>query len=167
MTAKHIDARRAAVREAIDGGSFGDAELDALCGEFGVTRRTLERDARSIREQARASKRAELHVLPTGEQTAELMPAGGIDWRTASREDGYVWMLEQLSETATCPRAIGPAKVGAIKTLAVIFDKLHDARTPAEGEDAPLDPAALLQEMRKATKGMPRKMRRELLASLG
>ena len=167
MSLSHVEERRDAVRQAIEAGSFGDAELDELCSEFSVSRATINRDARIIREQARASKRAELHVLPSGEPTAEPVPAGRIDWRTASREDGYVWMLEQLSETATCPRAIGPAKVGAIKTLAVIFEKLHDARTPAEGEDAPLDPAALLEEMRKATKGMPRKMRRQLLASLG
>ena len=176
MSARPIDQRRAAVREAIEADSFGDVELDALCNEFGVTRRTLERDARYIREQLRAERRAELHVLPGADQgppaapvpTVEGMP-DEIDWRSASREDGYVWMLERLAGMAVDPRAIAPAKVGAIKTLSSIFDQLHAHRAEqADGADiGPVDPEVLLREFKQATKGMPRKMRREMLAALG
>jgi hypothetical protein len=92
-----------------------------------------------------------------------------IDWRNASREDGYVWMLERLAGMAVDPRAIAPAKVGAIKTLSSIFDQLHAHRAEqADGADSgPVDPEVLLREFKQATKGMPRKMRREMLAALG
>jgi len=173
MTARPIDQRREAVREAIEADSFGDVELDALCSEFGCTRRTLERDARMIREQLRAARRAELHVLPSSDSgapapTVEGMP-DEIDWRHASREDGYVWMLERLAGMAVDPRAIAPAKVGAIKTLSTIFDQLHAHR--AEQADAadsgPVDPETLIAEFKSATRGMPRKLRRQMLEALG
>jgi hypothetical protein len=173
MTARPIDQRREAVREAIEAGSFGDAELDALCDEFGVTRRTLERDARVIRERLRAERRAELHVLPGSEDAAPAPTVEGmpdeIDWRNASREDGYVWMLERLAGMAVDPRAIAPAKVGAIKTLSTIFDQLHAHRAELDNQaDAgPVDPETLVREFKSATKGMPRKLRRELLEALG
>ena len=179
MAPTHIEERRQAVEDAIEAGSFGDAELDALCAEFDCSRRTLMRDARIIREKARRAvrdaKRAELHVLPAAERdqaapepTVEGMP-DVIDWRSASREDGYVWMLERLAGMAVDPRAIAPAKVGAIKTLSSIFDQLHAHRAEqADGADSgPIDPEVLLREFRAATKGMPRKMRREMLAALG
>jgi hypothetical protein len=173
MTARPIDQRREAVREAIEAGSFGDAELDALCDEFGVTRRTLERDARVIRERLRAERRAELHVLPGSEDAAPAPTVEGmpdeIDWRNASREDGYVWMLERLAGMAVDPRAIAPAKVGAIKTLSTIFDQLHAHRAELDNqaESGPVDPETLVREFKSATKGMPRKLRRELLEALG
>jgi hypothetical protein len=173
MTARPIDQRREAVREAIEAGSFGDAELDALCDEFGVTRRTLERDARVIRERLRAARRAELHVLPGSEGAAPAPTVEGmpdeIDWRNASREDGYVWMLERLAGMAVDPRAIAPAKVGAIKTLSTIFDQLHAHRAELDNqaESGPVDPETLVREFKSATKGMPRKLRRELLEALG
>ena len=179
MAPTHIEERRQAVEDAIEAGSFGDAELDALCAEFDCSRRTLMRDARIIREKARRAvrdaKRAELHVLPAAERdqaapvpTVEGMP-DEIDWRNASREDGYVWMLERLAGMAVDPRAIAPAKVGAIKTLSSIFDQLHAHRAEqADGADTgPVDPEVLLREFKAATKGMPRKMRREMLAALG
>jgi hypothetical protein len=180
MALKHIEERREAVREAIEGGSFGDAELDQLCREFDCSAQTIKRDARIIRENARRAmrdaKRAELHVLPGADQappaaptpTVEGMP-DEIDWRNASREDGYVWMLERLAGMAVDPRAIAPAKVGAIKTLSSIFDQLHAHRAEqADGADSgPVDPEVLLREFKAATKGMPRKMRREMLAALG
>ena len=173
MTARPIDQRREAVREAIEADSFGDAELDALCDEFGVTRRTLERDARVIRERLRAERRAELHVLPGSEDAAPAPTVEGmpdeIDWRNASREDGYVWMLERLAGMAVDPRAIAPAKVGAIKTLSTIFDQLHAHRAELDNqaESGPVDPETLVREFKSATKGMPRKLRRELLEALG
>jgi hypothetical protein len=177
MAPTHIEARREAVEAAIEAGSFGDAELDSLCAEFDCSRRTLMRDARIIRENARRAmrdaKRAELHVLPGADQappvpTVEGMP-DEIDWRNASREDGYVWMLERLAGMAVDPRAIAPAKVGAIKTLSSIFDQLHAHRAEqADGADTgPVDPEVLLREFKAATEGMPRKMRREMLAALG
>jgi hypothetical protein len=173
MTARPIDQRREAVREAIEAGSFGDAELDALCDEFGVTRRTLERDARVIRERLRAERRAELHVLPGSDQAAPAPTVEGmpdeIDWRSASREDGYVWMLERLAGMAVDPRAIAPAKVGAIKTLSTIFDQLHAHRAEMDQEAAsgPVDPETLIAEFKAATRGMPRKLRRQMLEALG
>jgi len=177
MAPTHIEARREAVEAAIEAGSFGDAELDSLCAEFDCSRRTLMRDARIIRENARRAmrdaKRAELHVLPGADQappvpTVEGMP-DEIDWRNASREDGYVWMLERLAGMAVDPRAIAPARVGAIKTLSSIFDQLHAHRAEqADGADTgPVDPEVLLREFKAATEGMPRKMRREMLAALG
>ena len=67
MTPTHLSERRAAVEEAINAGGFGDAELDRLCAEFDCSRRTITRDARIIREAARAAaraeRRAEIHVL--------------------------------------------------------------------------------------------------------
>jgi len=173
MTARPIDQRREAVREAIEADSFGDVELDALCNEFGCTRRTLERDARMIREQLRAARRAELHVLPGSEGAAPAPTVEGmpdeIDWRNASREDGYVWMLERLAGMAVDPRAIAPAKVGAIKTLSTIFDQLHAHRAELDNQadSGPVDPETLVREFKSATKGMPRKLRRELLEALG
>lgn len=173
MTARPIDQRREAVREAIEAGSFGDAELDALCDEFGVTRRTLERDARVIRERLRAERRAELHVLPGSDQAAPAPTVEGmpdeIDWRSASREDGYVWMLERLAGMAVDPRAIAPAKVGAIKTLSTIFDQLHAHRAEMDqaAESGPIDPETLIAEFKSATRGMPRKLRRQMLEALG
>jgi len=180
MAPTHIEARREAVEAAIEAGSFGDAELDSLCAEFDCSRRTLMRDARIIRENARRAmrdaKRAELHVLPGADQAAPAAPTptvegmpDEIDWRNASREDGYVWMLERLAGMAVDPRAIAPAKVGAIKTLSSIFDQLHAHRAEqADGADSgPVDPETLLREFKAATKGMPRKMRRQMLAALG
>ena len=173
MTARPIDQRREAVREAIEAGCFGDAELDALCDEFGVTRRTLERDARVIRERLRAERRAELHVLPGSDQAAPAPTVEGmpdeIDWRSASREDGYVWMLERLAGMAVDPRAIAPAKVGAIKTLSTIFDQLHAHRAEMDqaAESGPIDPETLIAEFQSATRGMPRKLRRQMLEALG
>ena len=177
MTPTLVEARREAVREAIEAGSFGDAELDQLCGEFDCSRRTLMRDARIIRERARAAvreeRRAELHVLPGSEQgppapTVEGMP-DEIDWRSASREDGYVWMLERLAGMAVDPRAIAPAKVGAIKTLSTIFDQLHAHRAEMDQAAAsgPIDPETLIAEFKSATRGMPRKLRRQMLEALG
>jgi hypothetical protein len=177
MTPTPVEARREAVREAIDAGSFGDAELDQLCGEFDCSRRTILRDARIIRERARAAlreeRRAELHVLPGSEGAAPAPTVEGmpdeIDWRNASREDGYVWMLERLAGMAVDPRAIAPAKVGAIKTLSTIFDQLHAHRAELDNqaESGPVDPETLVREFKSATKGMPRKLRRELLEALG
>ena len=177
MTPTPVEARREAVREAIDAGSFGDAELDQLCGEFDCSRRTILRDARIIRERARAAlreeRRAELHVLPGSEGAAPAPTVEGmpdeIDWRHASREDGYVWMLERLAGMAVDPRAIAPAKVGAIKTLSTIFDQLHAHRAELDNQadSRPVDPETLVREFRTATKGMPRKLRRELLEALG
>jgi hypothetical protein len=177
MAPTHIEARREAVEAAIEAGSFGDAELDSLCAEFDCSRRTLMRDARIIRENARRAmrdaKRAELHVLPGADQAAPVPTVEGmpdeIDWRNASREDGYVWMLERLAGMAVDPRAIAPARVGAIKTLSSIFDQLHAHRAEqADGADTgPVDPEVLLREFKAATEGMPRKMRREMLAALG
>ena len=177
MTPTPVEARRAAVREAIEAGSFGDAELDQLCGEFDCSRRTLMRDARIIRERARAAvreeRRAELHVLPGSDQAAPAPTVEGmpdeIDWRSASREDGYVWMLERLAGMAVDPRAIAPAKVGAIKTLSTIFDQLHAHRAEMDQEAAsgPIDPETLIAEFKSATRGMPRKLRRQMLEALG
>jgi hypothetical protein len=177
MTPSPVEARREAVREAIEAGSFGDAELDQLCGEFDCSRRTLMRDARIIRERARAAvreeRRAELHVLPGSDQAAPAPTVEGmpdeIDWRSASREDGYVWMLERLAGMAVDPRAIAPAKVGAIKTLSTIFDQLHAHRAEMDQAAAsgPIDPETLIAEFKSATRGMPRKLRRQMLEALG
>jgi len=177
MAAKHIEERRAAVEAALEAGAFGDAELDQLAGEFDCSHRTLLRDARIIRERARAAvreeRRAELHVLPGSEGAAPAPTVEGmpdeIDWRNASREDGYVWMLERLAGMAVDPRAIAPAKVGAIKTLSTIFDQLHAHRAELDNQadSGPVDPETLVREFKSATKGMPRKLRRELLEALG
>jgi len=168
MTARPIDERRAAVAEAIEAGSFGDAELDGLCAEFGVTRRTIERDARGIREAKRAARRADLHVLPSGSASqVEQIDPDALDWRTATREDGYVWMLERLAGMAVDPRAIAPAKVGAIKTLSTVFDQLHAHRAEQAGnKPEAVDPAQMVEELKRATRGMPRKMRRQVMAAL-
>jgi hypothetical protein len=177
MSLSHVETRRAAVQEAIEGGQFGDAELDQLCDEFSVSRATINRDARVIRERLRRAqreeRRAELHVLPGSEGAAPAPTVEGmpdeIDWRNASREDGYVWMLERLAGMAVDPRAIAPAKVGAIKTLSTIFDQLHAHRAELDNqaESGPVDPETLVREFKSATKGMPRKLRRELLEALG
>jgi hypothetical protein len=92
-----------------------------------------------------------------------------IDWRSASREDGYVWMLERLAGMAVDPRAIAPAKVGAIKTLSTIFDQLHAHRAEMDQAAAsgPIDPETLIAEFKSATRGMPRKLRRQMLEALG
>ena len=171
MTPTHLSERRAAVEEAINAGGFGDAELDRLCAEFDCSRRTITRDARIIREAARAAaraeRRAEIHVLPPAERAAAEAEDGPRDWSTVSRADGYAWMLGKLESVIENPRAIGPAKVGAIKCFQGIFDSLHDRREAA-GEGAPeaLTGEQMIAEIQKATRGMPRAMRRKLLAAV-
>ncbi len=172
MSATHVEARRQAVREALAAGSFGDPELDALCDEYDCSRRTLERDVRLIREKARAAaraeRRAEIHVLPPAERAAAEAAEGPRDWSTVSRADGYAWMLGKLESVIENPRAIGPAKVGAIKCFQGIFDSLHDRREAAgEGAAETLTSAQMIAELQAATKGMPRAMRRKLIEAVG
>jgi hypothetical protein len=172
MAPKHLEDRREAVRQAIEAGSFGDAELDGLCGEFDCSRRTILRDARIIREQvraaARAERKAELHVLPPAERAAAEAEDGPRDWSTVSRTDGYVWMLGKLEGVIEDPRAIGPAKVGALKCFQGIFDSFHDRREAAgEGAVEELSGEQIIAELRAATKGMPRAMRRRLIEAVG
>jgi hypothetical protein len=78
-------------------------------------------------------------------------------------------MLERLAGMAVDPRAIAPAKVGAIKTLSTIFDQLHAHRAEMDQEAAsgPVDPETLIAEFKAATRGMPRKLRRQMLEALG
>jgi hypothetical protein len=117
----------------------------------------------------RANRRAELHVLTQGETPPGTKEDPDVlDWRSASREDGYVWMLERLAEMATDPRAIAPARVGAIKTLSSVFDQLHSHRAErGDNEPRQVDPDTLIAELKAATKGMPRKLRREILEAIG
>lgn len=172
MTPTHLAERRAAVEEAINAGGFGDAELDRLCAEFDCSRRTITRDARIIREAARAAaraeRRAEIHVLPPAERAAAEAAEGPRDWSSVSRADGYAWMLGKLEQVIESPRAIGPAKVGAIKCFQGIFDSLHDRREAAgEGAAETLTSAQMIAELQAATKGMPRAMRRKLIEAVG
>ena len=171
MSMSHINERRAAVEEAINAGGFGDAELDRLCAEFDCSQRTIKRDARLIREEARAAaraeRRAEIHVLPPAERAAAEAAEGPRDWSTVSRADGYAWMLGKLESVIENPRAIGPAKVGAIKCFQGIFDSLHDRREAAgEGAAETLTSAQMIAELQAATKGMPRAMRRKLIEAV-